>query len=409
MGVTVQRKDAQAEDVPWSERRTDKRAAKDARIREQRQHREARRQRRAAARLARRGEVGRGLAALGRRGVFVVPLLFITGFAVFGQIGYGIDHYTPPSADAMYRLAVAIGAAIAIESIANFVQYKAHEARLAGASALAARLSRRSYLIAAGVAFINYQHFCGPGLAPTPGALVFAMFSFFSPWLWGLYTKVAEHEQRVADGTIDRAGAVFAAERWRQFPILTYRARRHSVMHNITDPVEAWNSFMSEYRRGVTARAVERRQRREAPRTDGLLVRWVVRRGGANPGATAVERGGAKHGVNAGAKSGAAAGSSNAAPAGHPSSVARLVRRDALTPDEQTSMRDAATDWAVAQAAKDGSVPGWRTIHGATDQLGAPLFAGLTEYAAKEAARVAKERVTGVPGPAGGRRDWSAR
>src|SRR5690606_1992009 len=72
-----------------------------------------------------------------RRFMFAAPLLLITGFAVFGQIGYGVDHYTPPRADYTYKLAIAIGAAFAIESISNYVQWQAHRSRLAGATARA--------------------------------------------------------------------------------------------------------------------------------------------------------------------------------------------------------------------------------------------------------------------------------
>lgn len=417
MTVTIQRAEARREDAQLQhELRGAERAAKDARVRERREYRadarEAQRQRRTAARSERRAATRQSLTEAGQRAVFVAPLLLVTGFAVYGQIDYIIDELAPRDWDLAYRLILAVAAGIAIESISNLVQFKSHEARLRGATARGAKLSRASYLIAAGVAFINYQHFCGPNLAPTPLALMFAAFSLSSPWLWSLHTSAAEDEQRAAEGTLDRAGAVFAAERWRSFPILTFRARRYSVMHNIVDPVEAWDEFMAEHRRGVTARAIERRQYRDERRTNGSLVR----RGGAKPGVKAGVTGGVTAGVKAGATStpqgGAPGGAtpvrtadgadtpSAIAPAGRTSTVTRLVRRPALTQAEQIAMRDAAADWAAMQMVKTRSVTGWRSIVGATDdRSGSLLFPGLSPYYAKEAARIAKDRIQadGVP------------
>ncbi|WP_219414155.1 hypothetical protein [Pseudonocardia nigra] len=374
-------------------------ASKDARRREQREYRdaarEARRQRRTAKRAERRAATRLRMTDVGHQAAFIAPLLLVTGFAVYGQIDYIVDNLAPRDWDLLYRLVLAVAAGIAIESISNYVQLMAHRFRLAGATAQAAKLSRASYLIAAGVAFINYQHFCGPNLAPTPLALMFAAFSLSSPWLWGLHTRGVEHEQRAAEGTLDQAGAVFAAERWRHFPVLTFRARRYSVMHNITDPVEAWNAFIADYRREVTTRSIERRQRRAEPRTTGLLVRWRGAKPGAAAGAPSTPQGGATGGAK---PTRAADGPANPSDTGpmERASVTSLARRPALTPFEQTSMRDAATDWAVAQATRTGSVPGWRTIRNATDdRTGALLFPGLSEYAAKGAADTAKVRLPG--------------
>lgn len=365
----------------------------------------------------RKPETARGAG----RSVFATALVLITVAAVYGQIGYGIDHYTPGSvlnylpegaAHLVARLIVAVVIALAIESIANFVQYKAHEARLDRDPARAAMLSRSAYIIAGFVAFINYQHFCADGLAPTPAALVFAALSFLSPWLWSLRTRADEHKQRAADGTLDRAGAKFAAERWRQFPILTWRARRYSVMYNHTDPHEAWNAFMAEYRGEVVRSSIERRQRRDERPAGGLLGRWGGVTGGAKPGVT----GGATAGVNRGATStpqgGATAGAVPGAadttpPTGRPT-VTTMVRHTApderaalwaaLTPNEQTALWNAAVDWAAEQTVKTRSLIGWRSISNAqSDRTGALLFPALSESPAKRAAREAQTRVAGAP------------
>lgn len=337
---------------------------------------------------------------------FAACLVLITLAAVYGQIGYGIVHYTPGAlleylpagtAHLVARLVIAVAVAVAIESIANLVQFKAHEARLAKDAPGAAKLSRVAYGIAAGVAFINYQHFCDPGLRPTPTALVFAGFSFISPWLWGIYTRGVEHKQRVADGTADQAGAVFAVQRYRNFPIHTWRARRYSIMHNITDPAEAWNAYMAEYRRGVTTHAIERRQRRETAPSTRWLGRWGGAIRGENGGETTPARGGATRGETSGVTGGVKPGEAATTPPGGRPTVASLVRPTSLTSDERTALSDAAVDWAAAQTVKTGQPVGWRSIIAAADdRTGAPLFPGLTEHAARQAARWAKDRLDGV-------------
>jgi hypothetical protein len=179
-----------------------------------------------------------------RRGSWklVAPLLLVTTFAIYGQVVTGLENYTA-AADPWYvRWGVAIGAAAAIESIALFVQWHAHDALLLKASATAARLRRASYLIAASVATINYWHF-SDNWQPTAAAVVFAVFSASGPWLWGLHTRRVQHLQLLREGQVDAAGAVFSAERWRAFPIRTWKARRWSIDYSITDPREAWERY----------------------------------------------------------------------------------------------------------------------------------------------------------------------
>jgi hypothetical protein len=185
-----------------------------------------------------------------------VPLLLVTGFAVYGQIGYGLAHYSAPDAPFLLRLVIALGAALAIEGIALYVAWHAHDALLLGASATAARLRRASYAIALAVAGVNYAHFAGEGLAPTPGAIVFALFSAISPWLWGLHTRRAQRLQLLREGHVDSAGATFSAERWRAFPLRTWAARRWSIDHGVTDPREAWEGYREELELRRAAQAV---------------------------------------------------------------------------------------------------------------------------------------------------------
>lgn len=177
--------------------------------------------------------------------LLVAPLLLVTSFAIYGQVVTGLENYTAGDDPDYVRWGVALGAAAAIESIALFVAWHAHDALLLKASATAARLRRASYLIAAAVATINYWHFSDQW-RPTAAAVVFAVFSASGPWLWGLHTRRIQHLQLLREGQADSTGAVFSAERWRAFPLRTYRARRFSIDHGITDPREAWETYRAE-------------------------------------------------------------------------------------------------------------------------------------------------------------------
>lgn len=212
-----------------------------------------------------------GLTAWIARVVPVLPLLIVTGFAVYGQTLFGVDAYSPVTWPLEQRIGVAVGVAIGIESVGNYVQWHAHDALLMRATSTAARLRRASYLIAMGIAAINYSHFAGPHWSPTPAAIVFAAFSASSPWLWGLHTRRAQRVQLTREGQIDASGATFSAERWRAFPFRTWSARRWSIDHSITDPRAAWESYRA-------ARANNPRPRRLAALMDALVGRFAATR-----------------------------------------------------------------------------------------------------------------------------------
>ena len=48
-----------------------------------------------AARRTRLAELTAAAVALGQKARPVLPLVVVTGFAVYGQVGYGLDHYPP--------------------------------------------------------------------------------------------------------------------------------------------------------------------------------------------------------------------------------------------------------------------------------------------------------------------------
>jgi hypothetical protein len=183
----------------------------------------------------------------------LVPLLIVNGAAVYGQIAYAFDEIAPPGWDFGLRVALSVLFAAAVESIAVYVGWHAHDALLSKATATAARLRRASYLIAAAVAAINYAHFAGEHMAPTAAAVAFGLLSLLSPWLWGLHTRRAQHVQLRDEGAVDCVGATFSAERVRAFPFRSWAARRWSIDHNVTDPAAAWNGYNTARRARLAA------------------------------------------------------------------------------------------------------------------------------------------------------------
>ena len=183
--------------------------------------------------------------------LLVVPLVGVTSFAIFGQFatvyGYldaGALLGLPDLASWKWlRLVLAIGAAAVFESMALFVQYQAHAMLLLKATATAAKHRRISYGFAAGAALLQYSHFSHDDWSPTSLALMFAAFSAAGPWLWGLHTRHVRHVHLLREGQADSIGATFSAERWRAFPIDTWKARRMSIDLGIDDPRRAWATY----------------------------------------------------------------------------------------------------------------------------------------------------------------------
>ncbi|MEH1125034.1 hypothetical protein [Micromonospora sp. CPCC 206061] len=173
----------------------------------------------------------------------LVPLFIVNGAAVYGQIAYAYEDIAPADWPSQAKLALSVLFAAAVESIAIYVGWHAHDALLSKATATAARLRRASYAIAAAVAAINYAHFAGEHMAPTAAAVAFGLLSLLSPWLWGLHTRRAQHVQLRDEGAVDCIGATFSAERVRAFPFRSWAARRWSIDHNITDPAAAWTGY----------------------------------------------------------------------------------------------------------------------------------------------------------------------
>jgi hypothetical protein len=182
------------------------------------------------------------------------PLVLVNLAAIYGQLAFFYQHVAPATWPIPGKIALAIVVALAIESIAVYVGWHAHDALINKLGRTAARLRRASYGIATLVAAINYAHFAdfteatGNKLGLNAASVAFGLLSLISPWLWGLHSRRAKNIQLAKEGVADATGATFSGERIRSFPIRSYLARRWSIDHYVTDPQTAWEGYNAELR-----------------------------------------------------------------------------------------------------------------------------------------------------------------
>ncbi|WP_328339579.1 hypothetical protein [Micromonospora sp. NBC_00421] len=231
---------------------------------------------RRAERAERRDRNAKARAAFAAKLRPVLPLLLINGGAAYAQAAYAYSEIAPATWNGPSRVAFAVAFSAALESIAVYVQWHAHDALMLKAHGTATSLRRASWGVAGLVAAINYAHFAGEGGAPTAAAVAFALLSLLSPWLWGLHTRRAQHVQLLAEDAslIDESGVDFSPQRIRAFPIRAWQAKRWSIDHYETDPRRAWEGYNAER----LARRAEREDRKRHAAEDR-----PVRKGGRLP------------------------------------------------------------------------------------------------------------------------------
>lgn len=195
----------------------------------------------------------------------LTPLVMVNAAAVYGQISYFSEAVPPEHWTPVAALTLGILLAGAVESIALYVGWHAHDALLLKHYATASRLRRASYLIALLVAGINYSHFVPALDQPTAAGFVFGGLSLLSPWLWGLHTRREQQVQLAKEGLADNQGAVFSPARWRNFPLRTWGARRWSIDYAVTEPRKAWAGYHA-------ARAGRGKHRGQAPAVEAPRV-----------------------------------------------------------------------------------------------------------------------------------------
>lgn len=184
-----------------------------------------------------------------------LPLVLVNTMAVFGQLGWGRHNLTQvgSSPDDLARWIIAALFAATLESIALFLAYYANRALDRGDSATALYLA--AFTVAGIVAGVNYSHYASPekisvlGLVTIPGpsamAVVFAMCSVASPWLWRIKHRDANRNKLHALGVIDSKAVRLSMARKIFYPFRSFQVTRLAVWDGVTSPAEAvanWES-----------------------------------------------------------------------------------------------------------------------------------------------------------------------
>jgi hypothetical protein len=166
-------------------------------------------------------------------GALIVPLLLVNSVATYGQVQWAHEHLTPGSP---YWF-VAVGFALAVESIGVYLAAEAHRALLAGDASLRLRLG--SYGVGALAGTLNYAHFAPALEDPNTQAIVFGVLSAISPVLWAIRSRSISRDQLRTLNLIDGRAVKFTAAQWILFPRESWKAFRAAVWAGETNPAKA--------------------------------------------------------------------------------------------------------------------------------------------------------------------------
>jgi Protein of unknown function (DUF2637) len=191
-----------------------------------------------------------------------IPVIGVNLVAFYGQYTYfrGLDSIP---------FLMQVNMAASLESVAVYLAWQAHQARLKRDSALRLRLG--AYLAGLGIGALNYWHWCAPGWKPTPLAVVFALASVISPVLWGVYSNRVSRDDLKADNLIEDHALRLGFTRWFWWTRRCIGVQRLAAWEGINSPAVAIGLY--DQRRAARAAEKDRKrggdQARDNERTPG--------------------------------------------------------------------------------------------------------------------------------------------
>lgn len=171
-----------------------------------------------------------------RNAALLIPLILVNTLAGWSQFGWAEDELA--AAGRATAMLAGLGFAAALESVAVYLAYETHAARLAGDAA--GWLAAASYAVAGFAATVQYSHWSGQSRTL---AMVFAVMSGISPWLWAIRSRSIHRAQLRAAGLIEPRAVKFGRARWALYPGRTFKAFRAAVWAGTVDPSEALRMF----------------------------------------------------------------------------------------------------------------------------------------------------------------------
>jgi hypothetical protein len=184
--------------------------------------------------------------ARGRRAIPYVPLMIVNSAALIGQFSWALDHLAVGDPGTFVRIISSVIYAIAVESIALFLQYYANRALKNRDSAGMLYLS--AFLVAGMVSLINFSHFHVPDrplwdFNVQATAYAFALCSLISPWLWRIHSRAEHREALKAAGEIDTRGVKLSLSRKIWHPIKSIKVVSMAAWSGETNPAKAVLDF----------------------------------------------------------------------------------------------------------------------------------------------------------------------
>lgn len=169
------------------------------------------------------------------------PLVIISGLAITGQYGSFSEYLKPTFHD--FSGVIAALMALGLESIALFLGLHALKALRRKDSAAGLLLS--ATLIAAIVAYLNFDHYRLDNGAASIASYAFALFSFVAPFLWRVKIRSDHRNELASNGEIDVRGLKLPRVMWAMHPIKSYSVYRHAAwtgQRDVEMAVKEWES-----------------------------------------------------------------------------------------------------------------------------------------------------------------------
>lgn len=189
-----------------------------------------------------------------------IPLVLVNIAAVIGQVGWALDHLEIGEPGGLLRWFAAIMFGSTAESIALFLQYYAARALMNRDSA--ASLYVGTFLVAGLVAAVNFSHWSNPAENEFFGkvnatAVIFALCSFISPWLWRIHNRAEYREKLKAAGEIDTRAVKLSMARKIMYPIRSFRTIRLAAWYGETNPAKAVEMYENQRIARATVKAAK--------------------------------------------------------------------------------------------------------------------------------------------------------
>lgn len=167
----------------------------------------------------------------------LLPLVLVNAAAVWGQAGWAYERVTPRLVtEITARIVLSLLFALSIESIGVYLSWEAHMARMNNEAA--GLLQAGAYAVGGLAGWLNFDHWHVPG-GDNSAAIVFALLSAISPWLWAVWSR-ARNRARLAElGMTDPRGVKLSTSRKFWHPILSLRVVRWAAWSGEVSPTRA--------------------------------------------------------------------------------------------------------------------------------------------------------------------------